>query len=422
VRATTAFNKMLAIPGADVAGVQFSPAGIVVGLRRRARRLRCPCGWSTRAVYDRSTRRWRHLDLGAARLYLEAEIRRLACPACGRVRTETVPWARPGARFTRDFEDVVVYLAQRTDKTTITRLLRCSWEAVAAIVTRVVAEHLDDTRLEGLDRIGIDEVSYRKGHRYLTVVADHDRAGAVVWAGEGMSSATLERFFDALGAERTARLQAASMDLHGAYAKVTRARAPHARVCADPFHIIQLANAATDEVRRAAWNTTRRAAGVARPGPLARVRQDPAAQLVKNTRWALLKDPASWTDRQRQTITRLRRARHVLFRAWVLKEELRDLYRLPLGGRPDAHLDAWLARASRCRIPAMLDLSRTIRRHRDQILAAVDLGLSNSKLEGLNSKIRLINHRGYGHHSAAAVIAMIYLCCSGLTVTLPTER
>jgi transposase len=381
VRATTAFNKMLAIPGADVAGVQFSPAGIVVGLRRRARRLRCPCGRSTRAVYDRSTRRWRHLDLGAVRLYLEAEIRRLACPACGRVRTETVPWARSGARFTRDFEDVVVYLAQRTDKTTITRLLRCSWEAVAAIVTRVVAEHLDDTRLEGLYRIGIDEVSYRKGHRYLTVVADHDRAGAVVWAGEGMSSATLERFFDAPGAERTAQSQAASMDLHGAYAKVTRARAPHARVCADPFHIIQLANAATDEVRRAAWNTTRRAAGVARPGPLARVRQDPAAQLVKNTRWALLKDPASWTDRQRQTITRLRRARHVLFRAWVLKEELRDLYRLPPGGRPDAHLDAWLARASRCRIPAMLDLSRTIRRHRDQILAAVPRPTLRSSFE-----------------------------------------
>ena len=177
-----------------------------------------------------------------------------------------------------------------------------------------------------------------------------------------------------------------------------------------------------DEVRRAAWNSTRRTAGVTRPGPLARVRQDPAAQLVKNTRWALLKDPANWTDSQRQTITQLRRARHVLFRAWVLKEELRDLYRLPPGRRPDAHLDAWLARASRCRIPAMLDLSRTIRRHRDQILAAVELGLSNSKLEGLNSKIRLINHRGYGHHSAAAVIAMIYLCCSGLTITLPTGR
>jgi transposase len=422
VRTTTAFNKMLAIPGADVAGVVFTPAGIVVVLRHRARRLRCPCGWSTRAVYDRSTRRWRHLDLGAARLYLQAEIRRLACRRCGRVRTETVAWARPAARFTRDFEDVVAYLAQRTDKTTITRLLRCSWEAVAAIVVRVVATHLNDARLAGLYRIGIDEVSYRKGHRYLTVVADHDRDGAVVWAGEGKSGATLECFFDSLGPERTAQLQAASMDLHGAYAKVAGARAPNARVCADPFHIIKLANAAVDEVRRAAWNTTRRAAGVTRPGPLARVRQDPAAQTIKHTRWALLKDPAGWTDHQREIITSLRRARHVLFRAWVLKEELRDLYRLPEGRRPDAHLDAWLARASRCRIPAMLDLSRTIRRHRNQILAAVQLGLSNSKLEGLNSKIRLINHRGYGHHSAAAVIAMIYLCCSGLTITLPTGR
>src|SRR5947209_5950256 len=98
---------MLAIPGADVVGVTFTPNGIVVDLRRRARRLTCPCGWSTRAVYDRSRRHWRGLDLGATRLVLRAEIRRLQCRSCGRVRTETVPWARPGARFTRDFEDVV---------------------------------------------------------------------------------------------------------------------------------------------------------------------------------------------------------------------------------------------------------------------------------------------------------------------------
>ena len=421
VRATTAVNKLLAIPGADVAGVQFRPAGIVVGLRRRARRLRCPCGRSTRAVDDRSPRRWRHLDLGAVRRSLEAEIRRLACPAGGRVRTETVPWARSGARFTRDFEDVVVYLAQRTDKTTITRLLGCSWEAVAAIVTRVVAEHLDDTRLEGRYRIGIDEVSYHKGHRYLTVVADHDRAGAVVWAGAGMSSATLERCFDALGAARTAQVQAASRTCTAPTPRSPGPAPPRAGVCR-PFPSIQLANAATDEVRRAAWTPPAAPPAWPVPGRWPGTGQDPAAQLVNNTRWALLKDPASWTDRQRQTITRLRRARHVLFRAWVLQDALRDLYRLPPGGRPDAHLDAWLARASRCRIPAMLDLSRTIRRHRDQILAAVDRGLSNSKLEGLNPKIRLINHRGDGHHSATAVIAMIYLCCSGLTITLPTER
>lgn len=165
--------------------------------------------------------------------------------------------------------------------------------------------------------------------------------------------------------------------------------------------MIKLANLALDEVRRTEWNTARRTAGVTRSSPITKIRRDPAAQLIKHTRWALLKDPDNWTDKQREQIKQLRRARHVLFRAWVLKEELRDLYRLPPGRRPDAHLDAWLARASRSKIPAMLALSRTVRKNREAVLAAVDLGLSNSKLEGLNSKIRPINHRGFGHHSAA---------------------
>jgi transposase len=421
VRATTAFNKMLAIPGAWVTAVTFTPDGILVDIARRARRLRCPCGWSTRAVYDHSMRRWRGLDLGATKLFLRGAIRRLHCRVCDRVRTETVPWARPGARFTRDFEDVLAWLAQRMDKTAITRLLRCSWEAVAGVVARVVTDHLDDARLEEVYRIGVDEVSYRKGHRYLTVVADHDRDGAVLWVGEGKSGATLEQFFDELGPQRSKQIQAASVDLHGGYARVVRDRTT-AQICADPFHVIKLANLAIDEVRRVEWNTARRAAKVTRPSPYGRVAQDPGAQLIKHTRWALLKDPANWTDQQRDQIEQLRRARHMLFRAWVLKEELRDLYRLPPGRRPDAHLDGWLARASRSRIPAILALSRTLRKNREAILAAADLGLSNSKLEGLNSKIRLLNHRGYGHHTAAAVIAMIYLCCSGITVELPTGR
>jgi transposase len=166
----------------------------------------------------------------------------------------------------------------------------------------------------------------------------------------------------------------------------------------------------------------RRMTPAAASGNRAPPTQQTAAQLLKHTRWALLKDPATLTDDQRQRLNQLRRTRHVLFRAWALNEELRDLYRLPPGRRPDAHFDAWLARACRSRIPAIVGLSRTLRTHRADVLAAVDLGLSNSKLEGLNSKIRLINHRGYGHHSAAAVTAMIYLCCSGLTITLPTQR
>ena len=127
MRATTAFNKMLAIPGATVGAVTFAPQGVVVTLRRRFRKLTCPCGFSTGAAYDSSVRGWRHLDLGACRLLLECDIRRLACPRCRRVRTEQVPWARPGARHSSDFEDAVAFLAQRVDKTAVARLLRCSW-------------------------------------------------------------------------------------------------------------------------------------------------------------------------------------------------------------------------------------------------------------------------------------------------------
>jgi len=409
VRVTTAFNRILSLPGASVASVTFTPEAVVVGLRRRSRRLTCPCGWSTGATYDRSTRRWRHLDLGACRLVLEAEIRRLDCLACGRVRTEQVPWARPGARHSRDFEDVIAWLAQRVDKTTITTLLRCSWEAVRNIVGRVVAEHIDDSRLDGLYRIGVDEVSYRKGHRYLTVVADHDRQGRVVWAGEGKGAKTLNAFYDTLGDERIARLEAVSLDMGGAYKNATDERAPDARQCVDPFHLIKLANGAIDKTRRWSWNQ-HRALGVKR------------AAWVKRTRWALVKDPDALDDDQWEIIRELKRRDSVLYRCWQLKEALRDLYRLRHPNQAPEHLDWWLTWACRSRIPAFVALARTVRANRERILAAIELELSNSKLEGINSKIRLINHRGYGHHSAAAIIAMIYLCSGGITITLPTQR
>lgn len=204
MRVSTAFNTMLAIPGASVAAVRFEPSRVVVRLRCRRRRPVCPCGRKSRAVYDRSLRRWRHLDLGGMRLFLEAEVRRVNCRACRRIRTELVPWARPAARHSRDLQNLIAFMAQRMDKTTVTKLLRVSWEAVARIVIQVVAEHLDGDRLAGLYRIGVDEVSYRKGPRFLTVVADHDREGAVVWAREGNDAATLEAFYDELGEARCA--------------------------------------------------------------------------------------------------------------------------------------------------------------------------------------------------------------------------
>lgn len=427
MRVTTAFNKLLALDGASVTGVSFTPDGVVVEIQARCRRPVCPCGWRGRAIYDRSRRRWRHLDLGASKLFIEAEIRRLDCSVCGRVRTEDVPWARPAARHTRDFEDVVAWLVQRCDKTSVAALMRTSWATVARIVARVVVDHLDHSRLEGLRRIGVDEVSWRKGHRYLTVVADHDRAGAVVWAGEGHDHSVLEQFYDELGAEGCAQLEAVSLDMGKAYKKATDNKAPTARQCIDPFHVIKLANQAIDSARRWAWNLERAKIAPGRRVPGRPPKGAPPsprkkARWVKHTRWALVKDPANLSDQQLDVLHDLRRNRSVLYRCWQLKEALRDLYRLQNPHDAESHLDWWLAWASRSRIPAFVKLSRTIRANRDRITGAVELGLSNATLEGLNSKTRLINHRGYGHHSATALIAMIYLCSGGITIQLPTQR
>ena len=250
MRLTTTFNRILQLPGASVRNLAFTDQGLVIGLRRRRRRrLLCPCGVTTRARYDSSRRRWRHLDFGACQVWLEADIHRIDCRACGRVRTEQVPWARPEARHTSDFENVVAWLAQRMDKTSIARLLRCSWEAVDAIVARVVVDHIDDARLDHLYRIGVDEVSYKRGHRFLTIVADHD-TGNVVWVGKQRSKAAFEEFFTALGPERTAAIEAISLDGSSVYLPVTREQIPQARICLDPFHVIKWTNEVVESVYR----------------------------------------------------------------------------------------------------------------------------------------------------------------------------
>jgi transposase len=407
MRVSTAFNRLLQVPGASVVAVRFEREGVIVSLRRRARRLVCPrCGCLGRAGYDRREwRRWRHLDLGATRCFLECELRRFPCPGCGKVVTEAVAWARPGSRFTRDFEDVVCWLAQQAAFSVISRLLRVSWRSVAAVVRRVVADELGRRRLGELYLIGVDEISYRRGQRYLTLVADHTD-GAVVWAGKGRGAATLERFFDELGEQETAKLRAASIDMSGGYQKALRAQAGHATVCFDPFHVVALANRALDELRRALWNLQGKSKG--------------GGAFVKGTRWALLKDPSALTESQQGALAFLAKLNSPLYRGYLLKEQLRAIYAPESRAHAPALLDTWLRAAAGSRLKPFVKLAPTLREHRAGILNAIRLGLSNSRLEGLASRVRLISHRSFGFHTAEPLIALIHLCCGRISVQLPT--
>ncbi|MCA1678256.1 MAG: transposase [Actinobacteria bacterium] len=449
MRVTSAFSRLLDLPGVWVRSVSFEPDRVVVTVALRRRRLQCPkCSYSTRHRESRQHHDsvWRHLDLGVWRLEVRARLRRLRCPEHGAL-VEGVPFARHGARLTRDFESLVAWLATKTDKSAICRLVRIDWQTVGRIIERVGDELLDGDRVSDLFEISIDEVAWRKGHRYLTLVGDH-RRGCVVWGTEGKGQAAAEAFFAELDpdernlegesappaepaqlqrkqrvdevsvkqdertvGERAGALTAISMDMGEGYARSARKHAPQAVICIDNYHVVQLANKALDEVRREHWNELRRAGA------------KDAAKDFKGARWSLLKNPEDLSERQADTLAALKAAGGKVPRAWALKEMVRAIFAAGLTERAVAELiDRLLSRLSRSRLKPFVRLGRTIRKHRDGILAARRLGLSNARAEALNNKVKLIVRRAYGFHSANAALALIQLTCGSVRLTLPHEQ
>jgi transposase len=409
MRITAAFSRLARLEGVWVKHVGFEPDRVVVTVALRRRILRCPeCSFSTRHRHDwRSVDSvWRHLDLGIWRLQIRARLRRLDCPEHG-VKTEGVPFARPATRFTRDLECLVAWLATRTDKTTIARMIRIDWATVGRIIERVTADELDPDRLNDLYDIGIDEVSWRKQHKYLTLVADHKR-GRIVWGTEGAGQAAADQLFAELGAERSSKINAISMDMGAGYAKSARNHAPKATQCIDNFHVVALATRALDQVRRDYWNQLRQL-------------DDPqAARRFKDARWALLKNPDNLTDKQAATHRKLKRAGGSVWRAYTLKEATRQIFAADLTTHDVAILlDRLISRCQRSRLKPFTRLAKTLRKHRDGILAARRLGLSNARSEALNNKVRLITRRAYGFHTAKAALALVLLSCGPTTLQPP---
>jgi transposase len=404
VRVTTAFNRMLGLPGAWVRDVEFGQQAMIVTVALRRTRPVCSgCGARGLKIKDHRTKRWRHLDMGGVRCYIECRLRRLYCPGCGDL-PEMVEWARGGARYTRDFDDLIAWLAQQMSQTQVTRLMRIGWGTVGNIVARVVAEKLPAGRLDGLELIGVDEVSYGADHRFLTSVVNHQN-GAIVWATEGRNAASLQAFFDQLTDAQKASIRAVSIDMSAGYEKAIRASIPDAEIAFDPFHVVKLGGEAADKVRREEYN----AHGRSSTGE---------GQWIKGARYSLLKDPSNQTPKQLLKLAEVVLTNRRMYRAFLLYGELRYIYRLPYHEAVE-RLDAWPAWASRSRVKPFVKLARTIRKHKLGVLTALKLRLSNGRLEALNSKVRLLSHRAYGFHSANALIAMIYLCCAGIQIALP---
>lgn len=400
MRISTVFRRLLGVSRMLVESVEFSEHGVVVGVRPRWRKPRCSrCGRCAPQYDKREARRWRHLSLGRCQLWLQYAPRRVTC--CG-VVTEQVPWARPGSRFTEDFEELVAYLAQITDKTQVTKLMRVSWHTVGSIVDRVITERLDPTRFDDLRRIGIDEFSHRRRHRYLTTVVDHDRR-RVVWAGPRRSADTLHMFFEELGHERCQKIEFVSIDMAGGYIRAIEDRLS-ATIVFDRFHVQQLASAALDEVRRT---------------QLRDLRGTPEGRDLFRSRFALLKNPWNLNLGEQQKLKDLQKTNAKIYRAYLLKESLAKALDYVQPWRAKRALEEWLAWASRSKLKPFVRAARTIRKHLDGIMAYFTERLTNGIVEGFNSKIRMVARRAFGFHSHEPLCAMIYLCCGGIALDPP---
>jgi transposase len=375
---------------------------------RRGAQRRCGRCGRRGPWYDRGEgrRRWRGLDLGLVQTFLEADAPRVDCPEHGPTVIK-VPWARHNAGHTYAFDDTVAWLATHCSKSAVAELLRIAWRTVGVIITRVVADRdgeLGD-RLARVRRIGIDEVSYRRGHNYLTVVVDHD-TGQLLWAAPGRDKKTLGAFFNLLGPERRARIALVSADGADWIADLVALRCPKAQLCMDPFHVVAWAGKALDEVRRETWRATRAAGNAAH------------ARALKDARYALWKNPEDLTDRQRAKLAWIAKINQPLFRAYLLKEHLRMVF-APGGEERIELLDDWLAWAAASRIPAFVELARKMRRYRDDIAHALLHRLSNAPVESINTKIRLLTRIAFGFKSVDALLALVMLHLGGYARPLP---
>ena len=309
----------------------------------------------------------------------------------------------------------------------ITELMRIAWRTVGAIITRVWAdvEAVHD-RFADLRRIGIDEISYKRGQQYLTVVVDHD-SGRLVWAAPGREKATLERFFDALGERALRPDHPRQRRRRGLDQRRGRRPLPATR-CAAPIPSTSSSGPprpsttsaarpgtppAADQAAAVTGSDGRADASAKTPPGTRRRSSTPATRCGRTPRTSPPDRPPSWPGSPRPTPR--------LHRAYLLKEGLRLVFQLGYDEAVEA-LEAWIGWARRCRIPTFVDLQRRIVKHKASILAAIEHGLSNGRIESVNTKIRLITRVAFGFKSPDALIALAMLNLGGHRPALPGRK
>jgi len=357
------------------------------------------CGEKVAAIHDRAIRRIRDLPVFEDPVELEVERLRLVCPRCG-PRLEQLDWLDPHARVTRRLAESVARLCAVTSILQVARWFGLDWKTVKTIDFRHLERTLGPIDLAGVTVIAMDEFAIQKGHRYATVVVDSERK-RVLWVGRGRSRADVRPFFELLGPEGCARLRAVAMDMNTAYDLEVKQHCPNAEVVYDLFHVVaKYGREVIDRVRVDEAN---------------RLRDDrPARRVVKTSRWLLLRNRENVPLEQAVKLDELLAANHALLTVYLLKDELKRLWRYRHAGWATRTWLDWKRRALDSGLEPLKVFVRRLEPYLPGILAHCRWPLGTNLVEGINNKIKVIKRIAYGYRDDAYFFLKIRAAFPGL--------
>lgn len=352
----------------------------------RSERRCSGCGETVAVIHDRSVRRIRDLPVFEDPVELRVPRLRLACPRCG-PRIEHLDWLEPHARVTRRLARSVARLCTVASVRHAARWHGLDWKTARAIDFRELERTLGPPDLDGVRMLAMDEFAIQKGHRYATVVVDPERK-RVLWVGRGRSRADVRAFFELLGPQRCAQVRAVAMDMNTAYDLEVKQHCPNAEVVYDLFHVVaKYGREVIDRVRVDEAN---------------RLRSDkPARRVVKTSRWLLLRNRENVPAEKAVQLDELLAANKALLTVYLLKDDLKELWRYR--SRPWAlrAWKRWKRRAMRSGLQPLRHFARCLEPYLSGILAHCRWPLGTNMVEGINNKIKVIKRIAYGFRDDA---------------------
>ena len=346
-------------------------------------------------------RRFEFVPLWNTAVYFVYRMRRINCVTCG-VKVESVPWADGKHTMTKSLMQFLASWGRKLSWQETARSFNTSWQKVFASVKHVVEWWLENRQIDNVESIGVDEVAWKKGHKYLTLVYQIDKhCTRLLWVGKDRTAKTFLRFFRMFGKENTQKLKHVCSDMWQAYVKVIKKKAPQAIHILDRFHIVSMINKSIDEVRASEYR---------------QMTNDGYEPLLKKSRWWLLKRKENLTEKQELKLKDLLKYNLKSVRAYLLKEDFHGFWEYVSPTWAGKFLDRWCTRVMRSKIEPMKKVAKTVRKHKPLILNwfRAKKAFSSGIVEGLNNKVKVVTRKSYGFREYSCIEIALYHTLGGL--------